>query len=1220
VQLCAALGMLGLAYVAFFRDGLTFVGSASLAARCPGLLLASSQGTPCRRAAEESSAHAAATASSASFLSGVSTASVALAAAAAAAALKFGGSRRSRSLKPRLSITGCRGAVLNRADKVEESKDKHEDDIECNKVQQAEEGVAPASSREALEQMQTSDAPAADSTSSEAPAAALTSSDASAAQCEEGDKEGDKSNGFSMVFRFAGALWETFVDVATSRSPSDGKKWEYRKGIEGMSLGSLSYEMLTVSKDSADFQELEKVYETGWGVPFVNFSTRSMLAATQDVGKALGVEGAALTIVNVLQTLGVSGDLIDGIPVQNKWIDIVKENLDTIGKGESGSGQRQVQTLMNNMVMGRMERITGAPMPVFLEGYGESEGIYKIVIGPRSVVVISDPVLVKRILTCSQQEQYTKGILSEVLEPVMGKGLIPADPVTWRSRRRAIVPGFHKKWLQETTSLVVDCAVNLCNDLESSIAQSKSSSALVNMEERFTSASLDIIGQAIFDYEFGSIQRESPVIRATYSVLREAERRAQSVIPYWNLPGASSVFRDQKSHSEHLTLLNAVLDELIRKAMKEPKDPEKDRLSLLQYLVITKNEDVTNRQLRDDLMTLLIAGHETTAAMLTWALHELQQPENLCYLQEVKQEVDQVLGGRRPEFEDFAKMPLLLNALMETLRLYPEPPLLIRRCELGDDVKVGPTCKNVKGDTVSILPGQDIFISVWSLHRSKTLWGEDADKFRPHRWKDAMPGKGGWAGYNPAKAGHYPDERAADYAFLPFGAGSRKCIGDNFALLEAQAVFCTLIQRFTFEPAGKPEMTTGATIHTVSGLNFNIARRADSDVKLSPGSTSEATSAQSKPHMEKKLTANVAERIKPEAMVVPTARELRMLFTQQKEDIKRMGEADNYDALEKAYKQCKEVTREHSKTFFLGSQLLEEDEQRVVWAIYNWCRNTDELVDGPEAVNTTMDDLEQWEERLNMVFELQDSLSPSSDWSDLSLADGIRKYSLIQRPFQDMIGGMAMDLVKTRYATFQELEVYCYRVAGTVGVMTLPVLGFDSLQNFTEELQENTIAAAMSLGVALQLTNILRDIGEDARRGRIYVPLEDLARFGITEQEILDASENVDDHPLNTEQKYRDFMEFQMARCDESYEAAKNGIVGLSEVNRLGVMAALYVYGELLKKIRENNYDNLSRRAYVPFADKVILMGEAWLKCQELQQVAEENVRSGKVFSRSPRD
>ncbi|CAE8644174.1 unnamed protein product [Polarella glacialis] len=272
VQLCAALGMLGLAYVAFFRDGLTFVGSASLAARCPGLLLASSQGTPCRRAAEESSAHAAATASSASFLSGVSTASVALAAAAAAAALKFGGSRRSRSLKPRLSITGCRGAVLNRADKVEESKDKHEDDIECNKVQQAEEGVAPASSREALEQMQTSDAPAADSTSSEAPAAALTSSDASAAQCEEGDKEGDKSNGFSMVFRFAGALWETFVDVATSRSPSDGKKWEYRKGIEGMSLGSLSYEMLTVSKDSADFQELEKVYETGWGVPHTEVS------------------------------------------------------------------------------------------------------------------------------------------------------------------------------------------------------------------------------------------------------------------------------------------------------------------------------------------------------------------------------------------------------------------------------------------------------------------------------------------------------------------------------------------------------------------------------------------------------------------------------------------------------------------------------------------------------------------------------------------------------------------------------------------------------------------------------------------------------------------------------------------------------------------------------------------------------------------------------------
>eukprot|EP00434_Breviolum_minutum_P021349 symbB.v1.2.018838.t1/scaffold1518.1/size114122/3 len=154
----------------------------------------------------------------------------------------------------------------------------------------------------------------------------------------------------------------------------------------------------------------------------------------------------------------------------------------------------------------------------------------------------------------------------------------------------------------------------------------------------------------------------------------------------------------------------------------------------------------------------------------------------------------------------------------------------------------------------------------------------------------------------------------------------------------------------------------------------------------------------------------------------------------------------------------------------------------------------------------------------------------------------------------------------------------------------------------------------MSLGVAFQLTNILRDIGEDAERGRIYVPLEDLRRFGITEEEVLEASKT--QSSLHQEQKWIDFMEFQMERCEKEYQRAKAGIVGLSEVNRLGVMAALYVYGDILNRIRKNNYDNLSRRAYVPFVDKVLLMGKAWLKCQHLKEVAKENVKSGRFFTR----
>mmetsp|Transcript_65446 Transcript_65446/g.151898 ORF Transcript_65446/g.151898 Transcript_65446/m.151898 type:complete len:1103 (+) Transcript_65446:2-3310(+) len=1014
---------------------------------------------------------------------------------------------------------------------------------------------------------------------------------------------------WSLVSRIAVAGWEAFVDVA--QAPKSGaKNFEYRKGIEGMSMGSMHYEMLATDKKSPEFQELQAEYQSGWVVPFVDLSAAGLGELAREARHFFGLDGLWLLAVNLLETLGADSRLFDGIPVQNKWMSIVAGNMDSLGKEDAEVGRRRLSMLMQNMAMGRMEKIAGQPMPVFLEDYGEHCGMYKIVIGPRSVVVVSDPVVLKHIMT-SPQSNYSKGILSEVLEPIMGKGLIPADLETWKSRRKAIVPGFHRRWLKETTEMIVDCAESLCDDLERSIRHTKDGVAAVNMEEKFTSVSLDIIGKAVFNYEFSSVTRESPVVRAVYSVLREAERRAQSVVPYWNLPGASTVFRDQKSHEENVTLLNAVLDELIRNC-RAPEDGE--HTSMLQYLVMTRNEDVTTRQLRDDLMTLLIAGHETTAALLTWTLHELMKPEHKDTLDCVINEIDTVLGDRQPSFEDFGRLPILKWCLMESLRLYPAPPLLIRRCEKGDEVPLGPTCDTAGGNTVQFLPGQDIFISTWSLQRSAQLWGPDAAEYDPFRWEKAVPGQGRWAGYNPRKAANYPNEVASDYAFVPFGGGARKCIGDNFALLEAEVVLISLLQRFSFSSktsTGGPEMATGATIHTVGGLLTGVSRRQGRSPQHEQ--LSRANTHVDMPFMASKTSLSVQQRVEPEALTVPTAKELRVLFTAQAEAIGKLSEPDNIEAIEEAYERCREVTREHSKTFFLGSQLLAPEEQRVVWAIYNWCRATDELIDGPDSENTTMKDLELWEEKLNDIFALKASLK-SSDWEELALADSVRKFSLIERPFQDMIGGMAMDLVKERYHTFRELEVYCYRVAGTVGVMTLPVLGFDGLQNFTEELQEQTIAAAMALGVAFQLTNILRDVGEDARRGRIYVPVEDLERFNITEEEVIEASHHKG--RLFHEARWRDFMEFQFDRCERFYQDAQGGIVGLSEVNRLGVMAALYVYRAILERIRENSYDNFSRRAYVPFIQKLWLMGEAWLKCRQLAEVAQENIRSGKIFVR----
>ena len=186
-----------------------------------------------------------------------------------------------------------------------------------------------------------------------------------------------------------------------------------------------------------------------------------------------------------------------------------------------------------------------------------------------------------------------------------------------------------------------------------------------------------------------------------------------------------------------------------------------------------------------------------------------------------------MLGGRtRMTTDDIRSLKYTRYTVAESLRMYPEPPILIRRCLKEDVLPRGSTDVNVK-----LLKGMDIFISVWNLHRSPDLW-EEPDRFDPDRWErefrnDAVEG---WSGYRPELlTGLYPNEIASDFAFLPFGGGMRKCVGDQFALMEATVVLARFVQAFDFELAVPPEevgMVTGATIHTENGLKMRLRRRA----------------------------------------------------------------------------------------------------------------------------------------------------------------------------------------------------------------------------------------------------------------------------------------------------------------------------------------------------------------------------------------------------------
>jgi len=442
---------------------------------------------------------------------------------------------------------------------------------------------------------------------------------------------------------------------------------------------------------------------------------------------------------------------------------------------------------------GDLQTLAGGPLFLLLAKYYEDYGpIFNLSFGPKNFLIVNDPVMARYILK-SPVDAYDKGVLSEILEPIMGKGLIPADPETWKVRRRAIVPGFHKRWLNRMITLFGDCGDDLIKSLETT-------NDVVDMEEKFCSVTLDIIGKAVFNYDFGSVTKESPIVKAVYRTLRESEHRTTSFIPYWNLPYADKLIQGQVEFKNDMDMLDGILTDLINRAVKSRKEATVEELeereydedpSLLRFLVDMRGEDLSSKQLRDDLMTMLIAGHETTAAVLTWTLFELCQGDP-GMLAEVRAEVDTVMGDRdRPNYEDMVEMKKLRLCLIEALRLYPEPPVLIRRSRKDDVLPAGGS--GLK-DGVKVLRGTDIFISAWNLHRSEELW-ENASKFDPTRWERSFSNKSvpGWGGMNPdLSKGLYPNEITTDFAFVPFGGGQRKCIGDQFAFLEATVTMVCL--------------------------------------------------------------------------------------------------------------------------------------------------------------------------------------------------------------------------------------------------------------------------------------------------------------------------------------------------------------------------------------------------------------------------------------------
>src|SRR5215471_14376762 len=273
----------------------------------------------------------------------------------------------------------------------------------------------------------------------------------------------------------------------------------------------------------------------------------------------------------------------------------------------------------------------------------------------------------------------------------------------------------------------------------------------------------------------------------------------------------------------------------------------------------------------------------------------------------------------------------------------------------------------------------------------------------------------------------------------------------------------------------------------------------------------------------------------------------------------------NTDAQE-AYAYCREVTRQHAKNFYYAFLFLPKAQRDAIYTVYAFCRYCDDIADDGQALTVQQTLLEDWRRELDNCY----AGKPTHRITQ-ALHQTVAHYAIAKHHFEELISGVEMDLTVQRYATFSELEQYCYRVASVVGLACLPIFG---------ATHPGAQSYARNLGIALQLTNIMRDVKEDAERGRIYVPLEDLRAFQYAETDLL-------------QQRYTPafvaLMRFQQQRALEYYRKAAVSLLPGDRGHLVAPEIMGAIYRATLRKIARRQYNVFRGRTSLYTLHKVLI-------------------------------
>lgn len=277
--------------------------------------------------------------------------------------------------------------------------------------------------------------------------------------------------------------------------------------------------------------------------------------------------------------------------------------------------------------------------------------------------------------------------------------------------------------------------------------------------------------------------------------------------------------------------------------------------------------------------------------------------------------------------------------------------------------------------------------------------------------------------------------------------------------------------------------------------------------------------------------------------------------------------------LELAYQDCRSITRRAAKNFYYAFLTLPSDKRRAIYAAYSFCRYCDDSVDEESSSEAKLEALARLRSELDQAFNGRPGSSVF-----LALADMAHRYYIPKQYFQEIIEGVESDLNKTRYQNFEELRGYCYRVASVVGLICIHIFGYKS-----DEAKEY----AINLGLAMQLTNITRDVREDLEMGRIYLPQDEISRFGYSEDLLRAGVRN---------EAFVELIRFQTQRARIYFSSGTKLLPYLSRRSRACPAVLGAIYSKVLDRIEESNYDVLSgERISLSRAEKFRIMLQSWL-------------------------